>query len=94
MGDDFRFLLAHVETLTQQVAELEADRDSWRELRNTLALPALARAEQAEQQRDAAHAALVEFGAHDPSCSAHLGGKCYCGLDAALAASAPQREEK
>ena len=47
--------------------------------------------EQAEQQRDAAHAALKAHGRHEYRCSMH---GCVCGLDAALAASAPQKETR
>jgi hypothetical protein len=47
--------------------------------------------EQAEQQRDAAHAALTRYCAHFFTCPAILGHPCTCGLDAALAASAPQK---
>jgi hypothetical protein len=62
--------LAHVETLTQQVA-------------------------QAEQARDAAHAALRSYGQHDPSCAdPETEHPCTCGLVAALAASAPQNENE
>jgi hypothetical protein len=78
------------------------------------------RAEQAEQQRDAAHAALEKFGGHAEMCprSARVvhcrlvadpddvddfitkrfysrsEQPCTCGFDAALAASAPQKEQK
>jgi len=54
------------------------------------------RLQQAEQQRDAAHAALTKFGKHWLSCGSRYvsdgdttGPVCTCGLDAALAASAP-----
>ncbi len=55
-----------------------------------------AKLQQAEQQRDAAHAALREYGRHKTGCAARKWppGKfaCTCGLDAALAASAPQKQ--
>ena len=102
VGEMEAALLAHVETLTQQVAELERSRDAWAadaltRTRNTEHYQA--RAEQAEQQRDAAHAALRELR------EAVLSRACvesqHCGIDtdpamaladAALAASAPQKE--
>jgi hypothetical protein len=71
---DVRFLLAHVETLTQQVAELRQYEMSHSAIIRTQAAyiesykaqgeAALIRAEQAEQQRDAAHAALTALTAH------------------------------
>ncbi len=122
-----RAMSAHVETLTQQVAEL---RDETRNNFNN-AMRNLDRAEraeqenarltadlivakesmrmmvenvkslqlygkQAEQQRDAAHAALTRYGQHLPLCRSLNRPNtpsltCTCGLDAALAASAPQK---
>ncbi len=82
-------LSAHVETLTQQVAELTWNFDKLKlrfEQRTGEMLVA-------EQQRDAAHAALRKYGRHTFECST-IGGygyPCSCGLDAALAASAPQK---
>jgi hypothetical protein len=131
-----QFLLAHVETLTQQVADERLKRivaeqartlsllgrSSEQELREDKLRIALAEsqvaAEQAEQQRDAAHAALRKWGHHSANCDAikklvkrvewsvdpvtdepepsyHYDthkGDCTCGLDAALTASAPQKE--
>jgi hypothetical protein len=60
----------------------------------------VAEKEQAEQQRDAAHAALTKHGSHSMGCAkvTRRSGTpwddepCTCGLDAALAASAPQKE--
>jgi hypothetical protein len=52
----------------------------------------VAEKEQAEQARDAALAALRKYGRHD-GCPAQMMLSCICGLDAALAASAPQKEE-
>ena len=85
-------IAAHVETLTQQVAELTATNaalsaDLNDSLRNEASL---------EQQRDAAHAALKKWGRHKPDCDSRYGEPppCTCGLDAALAASAPQKEEE
>jgi hypothetical protein len=91
---DVRFLLAHVETLTQQVAMVTGTSSS------IYAAGLLQRAERAEQQRDTAHAALREIkadirwqsGAHYEGCNC-----TFCTViaktDAALAASAPQKEE-
>ncbi len=92
---------AHVETLTQQVAELTAlekqDDADW-----AVHVAQVKRAEQAEQQRDAAHAALRKcrkyFGilsqryndAHQFTFSAECDG-LVIEIDAALAASAPQK---
>jgi chromosome segregation ATPase len=109
---DLRFLSAHVETLTQQVAELQAsvrqhiadvaelddecaalkqenarltaDYDklltSWAECKQLKT--------QAEQQRDAALAALRKFGKHRPDCDVVTcrtvtADFCTCGLDKA-----------
>jgi uncharacterized protein (DUF3084 family) len=138
--NDLRFLLAQVETLTQQVAELKAGRvpckvcngnddaaaenaecyncrqKPYRDLEAAEQENAALRREadiirqenarltaeakddlrvmveegeqlrQAEQQRDAAHAALVRFGTHEESCIVgQAGHPCTCGLDAALA---------
>ena len=116
----FHDLSAHVETLTQQVAELTAERDSsvkqHREMKQQLEHRTLVygatvkRAEQAEQQRDAAHAALKkakeyqeavlevrqEKGEHISESAAMRLRKAddaliTANLDAALAASAPQK---
>jgi regulator of replication initiation timing len=133
-------LLAHVETLTQQVAQLSAvkealkrehdtrcdERDAARQenarLKDALIGSAIDRGKaeqenarltaenaqlrrayleartgmcQAEQQRDTVHAALRTFGTHEESCIVgQAGHPCTCGLDAALAASAPQKEEQ
>jgi hypothetical protein len=57
----------------------------------------VAEKEQAEQQRDAAHAALTKYGRHHDRCERQgrpglsTGTVCTCKLDAALAASAPQK---
>ncbi len=107
---------AHVETLTQQVAELTVDRDAFKDSERE-ALKVVAQqyawrveaqqaATKAEQQRDAAHAALTTWGRHDPVCDAEAWEArnryfkpnyprptCTCKLDAALAASAPQKEK-
>ncbi len=131
--DDLGFLSAHVETLTQQVAELtkqcvhghktrqvgcvscvmvfdwplqaraEAAEMRVSELEGAVGVLQSQRhyeqdrAEQAEQQRDAAHAALKRFGRHDKDCDSkfpvQFNASCTCGLDAALAASAPQKEQ-
>jgi hypothetical protein len=54
------------------------------------------RAEQAEQQRDAAHAALMKYGRHNSSCAIHYqnGWPCNCGLDAALPPAPAQETER
>jgi DNA repair exonuclease SbcCD ATPase subunit len=99
--DDLRFLLAHVETLEREKAELTADLSALSEDYGNL----LTASNRFEQQRDAAHAALKR-------CKpVHYAGECgHCGMDelppaecptlkliaevnAALAASAPQKEE-
>ncbi len=90
-------LSAHVETLEREKAELtdEAiqkhgmDSGFW----GRAASRALTAKKQAEQQRDAAHAALWKYGQHLPSCGKNpsVSFICQCGLDAALAASAPQK---
>jgi len=94
--DRCRVWKAEVETLTQQVAELREMSAAHREE---------ARAErdrrlEAEQQRDAAHAALEKFGQHNCKLKTWLRRQlpadyvCTCGLDAALAASAPQTKKE
>jgi hypothetical protein len=91
---DIEFLSAHVETLEREKAELTEQRDSWRELRNTLALPALARAEQAEQARDTAHAALRAIDACSVSRSGSFCVNCRNILDAALKSAPAQETER
>jgi chromosome segregation ATPase len=146
---DVEKLCAHVETLTQQVAELKEElaghpvlKTEWQQLNEALAaerqmrsevasraecaerenarltaerdeaearaVDAIFRMKQAEQQRDAAHAALKQIVDEsdsacgcdhtDENCCVLQGGGCaFCtaavALDAALAASAPQKEE-
>ncbi len=89
--EDIRFLSAHIETLTQQVADLTAT------LKEQAFEQTFADLRRAEQARDAAHAALREYGRHKTGCAARKWppGKfaCTCGLDAALAASAPQKAQ-
>ncbi len=118
---NWRFLLAHVETLTQQVADWAAANEVIRQdfedakeenarltaevgVRAQDHIEAHYRAKAAEQQRDAAHAALRAAGfdinksaplQHFGPCRHWTGGACNCPLakiDAALAASAPQKE--
>jgi hypothetical protein len=85
---DLAGLLAHVETLTQQVAELTEQRDAgWRR-----AEAAESDWQIAEQQRDAAHAALTELleahGPLDPKATQSM----WARAKAALAVSAPQKK--
>ena len=89
-------LLAHVETLQQETARLTAEAKvygdavaKWR--------PIVERVQQAEQQRDAAHAALKEIAEESCTCTGYYKcngcvDRCANKADAALAASAPQKK--
>jgi hypothetical protein len=109
LGDEF---VRVVETLTQQVAELQQARTDDSLSPNSSASQGRSdesvfhrvvpsgrdsgQLKQAEQQRDAAHAALRTHGRHDYGCEGvnPRPRVCTCGLDAALAASAPQKEDR
>lgn len=79
---DARFLLAQIDTLRQEQAAMTEERNFQGR-----------RALKAEQQRDAARAALEKYGDHLRSCACSARGVrgqqipiCTCGLDAALKA--------
>jgi hypothetical protein len=92
--DEFAFLLAHVETLEREKAALTAALHASERFRAEDAGHSLVAQNELRQQRDTAHAALRTFGTHEESCIVgQAGHPCTCGLDAALAASAPQKEE-
>jgi hypothetical protein len=90
--DEFAFLLAHVETLEREKAALTAALHASERFRAEDAGHSLVAQNELRQQRDTAHAALRKYGRHD-GCPAQMMLSCICGLDAALAASAPQKEE-
>jgi predicted RNase H-like nuclease (RuvC/YqgF family) len=91
-------LSAHVETLEREKAALTAERDE----AEARAVDAAFRMKQAEQARDAAHAALADAWyagrksaqelSPEMSTGPQLQALCKRDVDAALAASAPQKE--
>jgi predicted RNase H-like nuclease (RuvC/YqgF family) len=121
LTNDLKFVSAHVETLTQQVAELERKETGYKVAIENLKHSIRALGDQvnkdgaeletlrsrfeaktdtnllqkqAEQQRDTAHAALKRIRGWDMLDATADGPFWKRELDAALAASAPQKEEQ